>query len=1272
MRFTADGVDIPDELLWAQDEGRVVFFCGAGVSRAKANLPDFDGLTSMVLDGLGAAANDDARKLFELASAAKSSGGIDGLSIADQVFQKLRRNFMDADIGAKVAECLKPIDNVDLCAHQTLLRLAKLKTGETRIVTTNFDRLFEQCNGKLASVTRSRLPHLAFNKADWGIVHLHGCVRPDYSGPTEDGFVLSSAEFGDAYLAMGWARDFVKGILDRYVAVFIGYSADDPPIRYLLEGLQQSNGPSNKAYAFQSGPNDQAVASWDEKGVQALLYPTNEGCGHRRLWETLAEWSKRSAEPEKWRNHVFAKARKGPTKLTPHERGMVAHIVSSAPGAQAFAHCHPPLPAEWLCVFDPGVRYGEPRSPDDPYGDTAVVDPFDRYCLDSDAPPRVKSKEFGLNERRPKEAWSVFEPSPSDFRELGSNQLASVRGYFARNNPYLPRRLGSLASWIATVADQPACVWWAGQQAYLHHEIRDRIRIEIDPDTGSRTARIVADAWRTLFEYYEHPATEHDRAYGVRLKAKRTGWHEALAREYAAHFAPKLELAARWRSPIPPTPGPKLTCQALVNVNVEYSEGILTVEVPDDYLHPLIGKLRHCIEFAEDLESRYRSYLDISSIEPEASEGDDENNFNRTYKLSGHVLAFAGILRRLEAIDPQAAHAELRSWSRTSPVFERLRIWALGNLNFATAQEFADELMALSVESFWPFRGERDLLLGLSKRWHEFDRKSRVLLERRIRRGPALRRNDSNDVQRSAHWRLSRLNWLKSQGCEFTFDLNKVNRELQVLAPLWKPEYAANAADSHDGKGGWVRTDTAFGNLAELPPEQIIPRVQEIERRPAGMLVERDPFLGLSKEHPRKALAALLANPNNVAFPSSLWQTLLRMDARQNDPADLAVEIAEALIGLSNEHFSTVTRSGADWFEKYGPQIEIASSTTFNALWSKFIATLMADQVVAKSSLVRENRAPDWAGESINSTAGRLAQLVADNSPEPPPEAGQGFPESWLGRIEQLLALPGDARRYALVIIGFQLRWFFHVDPTWTERNVLTVLDDPSSSEGDRDAIWAGFFWNAHVPQLSLFTRLKPHLVRMARDQTEQRARHVEILAGILLSGWGAWKDGLEDRLVSNDEMRALLIEGDTEFRHHVVWTLDRLSGGDDKSAKRLADFLREVWPKQKSIRTPQTSAALCQLALSQKHHFEEIAGLVSGLVSKVTDDRVFIPELRNSEETLALQHPEAMLGLLHAVLPDNRSRWPYGAERALNVLADTHPAVRSDSRYIDLEGKPL
>lgn len=47
MQFVANGPDIPDELLQAHEEGRVVFFCGAGISYP-AGLPGFKGLVKKI------------------------------------------------------------------------------------------------------------------------------------------------------------------------------------------------------------------------------------------------------------------------------------------------------------------------------------------------------------------------------------------------------------------------------------------------------------------------------------------------------------------------------------------------------------------------------------------------------------------------------------------------------------------------------------------------------------------------------------------------------------------------------------------------------------------------------------------------------------------------------------------------------------------------------------------------------------------------------------------------------------------------------------------------------------------------------------------------------------------------------------------------------------------------------------------------------------------------------------------------------------------------
>jgi hypothetical protein len=52
MQFITNGPDIPDALLQADEDGRVVFFCGAGISYP-AGLPGFKGLVGAIYRLLG-------------------------------------------------------------------------------------------------------------------------------------------------------------------------------------------------------------------------------------------------------------------------------------------------------------------------------------------------------------------------------------------------------------------------------------------------------------------------------------------------------------------------------------------------------------------------------------------------------------------------------------------------------------------------------------------------------------------------------------------------------------------------------------------------------------------------------------------------------------------------------------------------------------------------------------------------------------------------------------------------------------------------------------------------------------------------------------------------------------------------------------------------------------------------------------------------------------------------------------------------------------------
>ena len=54
-------------------------------------------------------------------------------------------------------------------------------------------------------------------------------------------------------MAQGWATEFMREALARFTLVLVGYSADDPPINYLLRGMRNQGGQPIYAFAEDTG-----------------------------------------------------------------------------------------------------------------------------------------------------------------------------------------------------------------------------------------------------------------------------------------------------------------------------------------------------------------------------------------------------------------------------------------------------------------------------------------------------------------------------------------------------------------------------------------------------------------------------------------------------------------------------------------------------------------------------------------------------------------------------------------------------------------------------------------------------------------------------------------------------------------------------------------------------------------------------------------------------------------------------------------------------------
>ena len=105
--------------------------------------------------------------------------------------------------------------------------------AQARIVTTNFDLLFEQASEAVFDDKPEvfRAPALPLGHQFRGIIHVHGAV----SRPNE--MVLTDLDFARAYLTEGWARRFLIELFRNFTVLFVGYSHDDTILSYLARAL---------------------------------------------------------------------------------------------------------------------------------------------------------------------------------------------------------------------------------------------------------------------------------------------------------------------------------------------------------------------------------------------------------------------------------------------------------------------------------------------------------------------------------------------------------------------------------------------------------------------------------------------------------------------------------------------------------------------------------------------------------------------------------------------------------------------------------------------------------------------------------------------------------------------------------------------------------------------------------------------------------------------------------------------------------------------------
>ncbi|MDD9802522.1 MAG: SIR2 family protein [Deltaproteobacteria bacterium] len=474
MKFVRGGPDIPYEVLIAQEDERLVLFCGAGVS-IKAGLPDFKKLIDGVYAECGEAGpepNSEEERAFD----AKAYG---------LVIDLLEERLGSQQFRESVRKIILRVPFIpDLSVHSAILQLsANHKGQQKRVVTTNFDLLFEKAGSNLISYSAPALPVPKLDR--WtGIVHLHGRINSDHQ---ERDLVLTSADFGTAYMSEGWASRFVVELFRNYTVLFIGYGINDPVMRYLLDALEADRkwrGENQNAYAFVE--NDKK-SEWASKKVVPIFYDSSGY--HYLLHETLEAWSSQWSGGRLSKISTMRQLAIGdPQAMQNHEKNNLIELLQDPKVANKFAEMGKQTNFSWCEEFDKAGILNTP----------------------------------------------------------GGTENALVRGYYSPDmvQPFDRRKnaLAALSYWVLEHMENPDAVRWVVKKGHiLHEELKSRLWLRLNNSTMPEPLQV---AWSVLAGAVPLHNDENRETYYLYL-GNRIGsesWSPKLRTEILTAFSPCLKI----------------------------------------------------------------------------------------------------------------------------------------------------------------------------------------------------------------------------------------------------------------------------------------------------------------------------------------------------------------------------------------------------------------------------------------------------------------------------------------------------------------------------------------------------------------------------------------------------------------------------------------------------------------------------------------------------------------------------------------------------------
>ena len=1261
MQFITDGPDIPDALLQAHEEGRVVFFCGAGISYP-AGLPGFEGLVKEIYRRNGT-------EPWDIECETLKRGQFDA------TLDLLERRLPGQRLAVRRAlvQALKPkLRRKGATDTQAaLLLLARSREGALRLVTTNFDRVFHTASKRTGQAFQAyAAPMLPIPKnSRWnGLVYLHGLLPEKADDTALNRLVVTSGDFGLAYLTERWAARFVSELFRNYVVCFVGYTINDPVLRYMMDALaadRMLGEVTPKAWALgecEPGQEPPKTIEWKAKGVTPILYEVPVGSlDHSALHKTLHAWA------ETYRDGVLGKERivvshalARPSASTQQDDfvGRMLWALSDKSGlpAKRFADFNPVPSLDWLLEAFSDERFQ--------HSDLTRLGVSPRDEVDANL-------RFSV----------IHRPAPYDL----APPMLLVSGGITGSQ--WDKVMFHLARWLVRHLDDPRLVIWIAQRGgQLHDGWQRLIENELDRfaslEREGKTAELdeiclqapkaipgplMRTLWRLLLSGRIKSSRRHNDLYRWKGRLKREGLTATLRLELRDLLAPQVALTQPFRgddeeaSADEPTRIKQLVDWELVlaadhvhsalrDLSAEQWESTLPL-LSDDFQQLLRDALDLLRELGEANDSSDRSHWDLPSISPHW-----QNRGFRDWVSLIELLRDAWL--SVHGIDSARAARIAQTWfDMPYPTFKRLALFAARQDGCIAPEQWVDWLLAEGAWWLWSPETGREVFRLLVLQGGKLAGATKDRLEAAIVAGPprARYRDDlepdqwEGKVARAVWLHLAKLN---ESGLALGTLAAARLAELSNAYPHWQL-----ATNERDEFSHWM-SGTGDPDYEESRDVDIAPRKRrelvqwltkpQPERRP----FYEDTWRDVCRTRFFHSLYALCDLARDGVWPAGRWREALQAWSEDGMVLRSWRYAAPLVQTMPDTVIQEIAHGVTWWLDTVSKSINQHEEILLH-LCRRVLALALA----AGTGMTRNGEPIDQPiTEAINHPVGHVTQTLLNLWFKRNPNDNDLLPTEIEPFFTDLCDLRVDRFRHGRVLLGSRLITFFRVDRTWTEQYLLPLFS--WSNPVEAKAVWEGFLWSPRIYQ-PLLAALKSDFLVSANHYAELGEHRQQFAVFLTYAALGPTEGYTLEEFRS--AIGALPQEG---LEESAVALSQALEGAADQREdywkNRIRPFWQYVWPKSRDLATPRIAESLTRLIIAARSEFPAALAAMQDWLQPI-ENPFYVVHLLH-ESGLCTQFPADSLHLLDSVIADQQ--WaPQEVEQCLNEIVQAAPQLAQDPR---------